>query len=960
MKFQETMYSLGYPAYGARFLNDSVLLVAGGGGEGNNGIANKLTALQVNFDKRKAIKRYRELTLNEKDDSPTTLDAANNVILMGCNESSAKIKAGGDNHHVRKYVFENDHLKFVASVDLDRSKVPEDYTKLTYLSQDGSVAAIASSKLPTVIRILNPNLLAETYEIETGNDVKDLHFSPDGKVLSYITTSTLEVISIVTGRFIVRKTDFDKNWALSKIRFIGDDTVLVAAALRKGNGIVLCKVSLKSGTTSVLKTRVVTTKFRGVTSMDVDSEGQLAALAGNDNSVALVKLKNLSVAKFFKQVHSFAITKIVFSPNGNLLASVSAANTIHVIKIPNNFANATSVIEKILKTLLKFVVVVFIAVVAQFAYKHNLYQRSYHFALSKWYGRGDFKMNDVFRQTTLVGDVVSIQSYTRLPPTDSSVISTSLPSITHLSSYETYTPEPSADPTNVHEIEENFTEMSSTVKPDTTATEIADPNSNESYTAITSTSGGGREAVSLSTTQDFTKSSLLDTIGFSFPSSSSTDFPSLSVSPLSTNDPSLSVSNNDFLDERDSVMPSKAPVHQDLNVSSLKHLTVPLEYSSIIETDPQLYSFSSSSASNQNLSFDIGTGSQSQSEEIITITTTTSLVSASASQLSNSAANSIGTSSTKRSVVTAAETKAKRSHVEAGNLTSKSFATHDDIISPEGDKQALDNFESVQLPTASEIVKQIEQTSVFKTMETIEQAPTSETTEKVKRVSNVVPFEAAPEPEPTPMTGKTSETKSSVQTPVETEVIDTISSSQLVIGSASSENTSQVTESGTEHVYIFSSNEQSSSSPQSVSLSPDATSSITQRPESTLQTSWEDTLTTHPTSSSFAIPDDLENNFTPDMAEHMNYERDQEETTPDAVTLDEPYAAPIEEIKPVIEATADSYFEDRNESSGNLLEENKRSQDSFDFESSPSARKSFTPQATPAGDEVNALTHDEL
>ncbi|SCU77947.1 LANO_0A01684g1_1 [Lachancea nothofagi CBS 11611] len=429
MKFQESLYSLGYPAYGARFLNESVLLVAGGGGEGNNGIPNKLTALQVNFEKRKVIKRYRELTLDENDDSPTTLDAANNVILMGCNESSAKIKAGADNHHLRKYVFENDHLKFVASVDMDRSGTCDDYTKLTYMSQDGTVAAIASSKLPTVIRILNPNLLAETYEIETGNDVKDLHFSPDGKVLSYITSSTLEVISIVTGRFIVRKTDFDKNWALSKIRFIAEDTVLIAAALKKGNGIVLCKVSLKSGSTSVLKTKTITTKFKGVTSMDVDPAGQLAALAGNDNSIVIVRLKNFTIAKFFKQVHSFAVTRVVFSPNGKILASVSAANTIHVISIPDKLATATSVIEKIIKLFINFVLIVFIAAIAQVTYKYDLHSKTYHFALNKWNSRKDsFRLNDVFRQTTLVGDVISIETHTRLAPTEDYSVTTSFSS----------------------------------------------------------------------------------------------------------------------------------------------------------------------------------------------------------------------------------------------------------------------------------------------------------------------------------------------------------------------------------------------------------------------------------------------------------------------------------------------------------------------------------------------------
>ncbi|AGO10038.1 AaceriAAR048Wp [[Ashbya] aceris (nom. inval.)] len=411
MKLQSTLYNVGYPVYGARFLNPNTLLVTGGGGEGNHGIPNKLTALQVNFNKKKIVKRFRELTLDENDDSPTTLDVAQDVILMGCNENSEKIRQGAPNHHLRKFVYENEHLKFVGAIDLNRSDNPEDYTKLLYMSQDGWVAAVASSAVPTIIRIVNPNNLRETYEVETGNDVKDLHFSSDGKVLAYITSSTLEVISIVTGNFIVRKTDFDKNFSLSKIRFIGEDTVLIAAALKKGTGIVLTKLSLKKGNTQILKTCVITKKFKSVTSMDVDPKGQLAVLAGSDNSLALVKLRNFSVAKFFKQVHTFAVTRVVFSPDSRLLVSVSAANTVHVVQLPEDFATRTTLTENLVKFLTNFVLIVLVALFARFAHQYDLHTKAYHVVsntLRKREHRPTSFFNDILnQQITLIGDVVS-------------------------------------------------------------------------------------------------------------------------------------------------------------------------------------------------------------------------------------------------------------------------------------------------------------------------------------------------------------------------------------------------------------------------------------------------------------------------------------------------------------------------------------------------------------------------
>ncbi|QEU59958.1 Sec12/Sed4 [Kluyveromyces lactis] len=413
-----TIYNIGYPVYGAKFLDNSTLLVAGGGGEGNNGIPNKISALKVDFQKKKIVKRFRELSLDDNDDSPTTLDYANNVILIGCNEGSEKIKSGKGNNHLRKYVFHNEHLKFVASIDLDGSSKPEEYTKLTYLSPDASVAAIASSKVPTVIRIVNPTNLRETYEVETGNDVKDLHFSPDGKVLSYITASTLEVMSVVTGNFIVRKTDFDSNWKMSKIRFIDQDNVIIAATLAKGTGIVLIKVSLKSGVAKIVKSKIITSKFKGVTSLDVDPSGNLVALAGNENSVVIVTLRNFRIVKFLKQVHNFAITRLVFSPDSKLLASVSAANTVHILKVAPNLATSRSLMESFLTFLTNSVLVVVIAAAAYYVHEHNLHLKALDFMqekYKKYMEKNDssdyFVLHEYPQQTTLIG-VINTDSST--------------------------------------------------------------------------------------------------------------------------------------------------------------------------------------------------------------------------------------------------------------------------------------------------------------------------------------------------------------------------------------------------------------------------------------------------------------------------------------------------------------------------------------------------------------------
>ena len=100
MKVQTTSYDIGYPLSSAVYLENDVLLVAGGSSPGPE---SKLTALKINFDKKKVIRRYRELALDVFDDIPTSLDAARGLILMGCNEVEERVRETGANHHLRKY-----------------------------------------------------------------------------------------------------------------------------------------------------------------------------------------------------------------------------------------------------------------------------------------------------------------------------------------------------------------------------------------------------------------------------------------------------------------------------------------------------------------------------------------------------------------------------------------------------------------------------------------------------------------------------------------------------------------------------------------------------------------------------------------------------------------------------------------------------------------------------------------
>ncbi|CAI4305961.1 CEL_1a_G0006050.mRNA.1.CDS.1 [Saccharomyces cerevisiae] len=427
-------YDVGYPIYGAKFINEGTLLVAGGGGQFNSSFPNKITALKVNFQKKKHIRRFREITLDSIDDAPTSLDCNNNLILVGCNELFNDSSMENVNHHLRKFVFEQEHLKFVASIDFNRTTDPSVFTKFVYINQRATVAAIASSEVPTVIRIIDPRNLTENYEIETGREVNDLHFAPNGILLSYITSNSLEVASVRDGNFVARKTDFDKNLVLSNIRFLNDNTLLVAASLSNSDGVSLLKLGVSSKGVKILKTASFMFDLNGITSMDVSPNKKFVALSSNDNSVAIVSVEKLKLVQLVPRVHESTITKVTFSPDSRYLASTSMGNTINVLKLSGT---SSSILRNIWKFFLNFVLLVVLAGAIQLGYKHNvhgfIYKHAHDIYKSKFkentaIDQGSssyFTINDDYRGITESADIISAKDITSDIETEFSSFDTS-------------------------------------------------------------------------------------------------------------------------------------------------------------------------------------------------------------------------------------------------------------------------------------------------------------------------------------------------------------------------------------------------------------------------------------------------------------------------------------------------------------------------------------------------------
>lgn len=423
MKVEVLKSNLKYPLYACKFIADDLLLVTGGGGEGNNGIDNKITLLSIENNK---IKKFRELKLSDDSDSPTCMDFAylspniqdslpnsvllgsddiqdiikvDGVFLLGCNENSNKIMQSNTNNSLQRFNYENQHIRFIASVDYDQDEqTPRDlntYLKFLKISDNIEFAACCTSKVPSVIRIINPITLNELYEIETGNELRDFDFQKgkQAKILSYITKSTCELISCVTGTFITKSYHFDVNkYTPLKLVFIKEDCFFIILKNDISNKFELHLFSM-TGEIKLLKIHELKNlSFKGITSVDYSSDESILAISGNDNSVNFFHLyykqansnnhssiipalsnSKLKFLKKFSDLHTFAITKIAFNQSGSRLSTVSADNSVSVINIPKNFKKHKPTTKKFLSFLFKLIILVGLCIIGKFVYENDLH-----------------------------------------------------------------------------------------------------------------------------------------------------------------------------------------------------------------------------------------------------------------------------------------------------------------------------------------------------------------------------------------------------------------------------------------------------------------------------------------------------------------------------------------------------------------------------------------------------------
>lgn len=400
--------NVGYPVYGLRFINSKTLLLVGGGGEGNNGVPNKITAIKCHFnapDKNRRLQKFREITLPDNEDSPWSVDVARVIdddhvrysIFIGCNQSRELIETMSINNNLRKYQFtDEEHLRFADAVQYDQNVTPEssnEYPKVIHLSPENTVGALMTLKVPLEIFIFNPETLQLIlhYKPQTSGEVKDFHLSghDEGKSLVYVTSSAIEAISTYGGTVLsttkqapAATTKKLAKYILSKVRYIGENKVVVTATLKAGNGAAIFEYDL--ALQKVTKERVISKKMKNVVAIDISKATGIIACAGNDCSVYLVRVSDLKVVKTYPNIQNFVITDLTFAPNGKRLATGSAANTINVVNIPDKIGKSGSLIGTLFQYLIFILMAAGLAIFVQNAKETGDLDK--YIELSKLYG----------------------------------------------------------------------------------------------------------------------------------------------------------------------------------------------------------------------------------------------------------------------------------------------------------------------------------------------------------------------------------------------------------------------------------------------------------------------------------------------------------------------------------------------------------------------------------------------
>ncbi|THH03583.1 hypothetical protein EW145_g6157 [Phellinidium pouzarii] len=413
MRTRHTQHALpAFPVFSAAFVNDTRLVLGGGGGSSRSGIKNRLRVYDIPDNERLAL--VTELELEKDEDAPMSMvaDITGSRIICGINSATDQLDKGVNNN-CRVFNLEEDEFRLdgVASTLQVSSKNLEECQRVTAISPGKTLIAAAGSRDLAILSYpsLNPaaNSLRTEYEIyDVAFSLTTILVATTNKVLVYALPAASAPDGSFTSSRIRSKKQKQKQKAKSEqvgdlellstieppalaglgagsssfraVRFHPTNHNIVYTVLNTVSPRTRTRVSKtpsKQGyvcrwnaeTWEVMKSRKVGEK--GITCFDISENGKFLAYGSADYTVGILDATTLAPLLSVLKAHDFPPTVLRFNPSSNLLVSCSADNTIRAVAVPEGLAGTTWTTGSVLRVTL---LILLLSVVISYVYSSGL------------------------------------------------------------------------------------------------------------------------------------------------------------------------------------------------------------------------------------------------------------------------------------------------------------------------------------------------------------------------------------------------------------------------------------------------------------------------------------------------------------------------------------------------------------------------------------------------------------
>jgi len=367
-----------FPVYSSAFLSSTQLVLGGGGGASRSGIKNRLRLYEVN--EKRSIELKYEYELEKGEDAPMSMAGhiKSGTIACGINSVEERL-VKGENENCRAFTISNSEIQLLNTKNTLPAGDMDDYQKVTVLSQDGTVVAVAGSHDLTLLSY--PTLMPIAETIHTEKEIYDASLS--GTLLVIATTTNLLVYSLpvaaqtraLPGSPNKREKKFSKTATSgftekpqvlqlqNKVNLpsmTGEGSTFRAARHHPLDEHVIYTIinvspprSKKSKSTTrhayickwntdtwtMQKSRKV--GDRGITCVDLSPDGRFVGFGSSDLTIGMLDAQTLSPLVTILKAHEFPPTTIKFNPNTTLLVSGSPDNSIRLISIPHGVGGSS-------------------------------------------------------------------------------------------------------------------------------------------------------------------------------------------------------------------------------------------------------------------------------------------------------------------------------------------------------------------------------------------------------------------------------------------------------------------------------------------------------------------------------------------------------------------------------------------------------------------------------------------